>query len=217
MTAIQSETKPAGKLSVKIIRAPKVKTPSLRWKLKTYLRWAFIRGWLGYILAPYFSKIFMIPTIVTKLSVKIFRADGSIEDYGVVSYGQLITDAGAGWTVDAWQNLVESENMKFHGLGTSTTAPAVGQTALSAELTSQYTGNVRATGTTEETSAKVFKTVGTNTMDEAGPTAIEEFGLFSQAATGGGVMFERALTGTQTLGLNDGLQTTYEVTYNSGG
>lgn len=213
----KSETQPGGKLASTIIRAPRVKKPSLAWRLNTYLRWTFIWGWIGYHSAGIFSKLFKIPTVVTRLFVVVKRADGTIEDYGCTHYGRIITDAGAGFIVDAWQGSVEMEVMKYHALGTGTTAPAVGQTALVTELSGPYTGGVRATGSLEETSAKVFKTIGTNTMDEAGPTAIEEFGLFSQAATGGGTMFERALTGTQTLGLGDGLQTTYEVTFNSGG
>jgi len=92
-----------------------------------------------------------------------------------------------------------------------------GQTALTTELTTQYNpDNTRATGTlTEGATANIFKTVGTNTLD-AGAT-IEEHGILNQAATGGGVLLDRSLTGTKTLASGEGLQSTYELSIASGG
>src|SRR4051794_15957899 len=51
----------------------------------------------------------------SQLEVCVVRANGVLEDYGVVSR-KLVTDTGVGFIVDAFQNLVELENMKFHGL-----------------------------------------------------------------------------------------------------
>lgn len=138
-----------------------------------------------------------------------------VEDYGVTSR-KVITTAGVGFLVDAWQNILELEIMKYHGLGTATTAEAVGQTALTTELTTQYNpDNTRATGSTTEGAANVFVSVGTNTLDAS--AVVEEHGLFSQAATGGGTLWDRSLTGTQTLSASDSLQTTYSMTASSGG
>lgn len=138
-----------------------------------------------------------------------------IEDHGVVSR-KVITTAGVAFLVDAWQNLVELEIMKYHGLGTGTTAEASSQSALTTELTTQYNpDNTRATGTTAENASNIFETVGTNTLDAA--ATVEEHGIFSQAATGGGTLWDRSLTGTQTLGNGDGLQTTYRMTATAGG
>jgi hypothetical protein len=213
---IQGRSKPRGKLSSEIIPAPRVRGPGLAWHLRTKLRWTYIHGWIGHNLAPLFSKMFGILTVTTKLSVRRILADGTIIDCGVTHYGKVITDDGAEFIVDAWQNSVELENMVYHGIGTSATAVGVTDAALNAEITTQYSpDSTRATGTAVEASAQVLRSVGTNTLD--GAAVIEEFGLFSQAATGGGIMFEHALTGTQTLGSGDGLQTTYEVTFNSGG
>ena len=36
----------------------------------------------------------------------------------------VVTDAGVGFIVDAMQNSVEAENLKFHALGTGSTAEA---------------------------------------------------------------------------------------------
>lgn len=138
-----------------------------------------------------------------------------VEDHGITSR-KVITDAGVAFLVDAWQNLTEMENLKYHGLGTATTAEAASQTALTTELTTQYNPNsTRATGTTTESSAPVFVSVGTNTVDAS--ATVEEHGLFSQAATGGGTMWDRSLTGTQTLSNGDSLQTTYSMTASAGG
>jgi hypothetical protein len=139
-----------------------------------------------------------------------------IEDYGVVSR-RVMTDTGMGFVVDAYQNLVEFETMKYHGIGTGTTAEGATQTALVTELTTEYTGNVRATGTTAEASQKVLSSVGTNTLDGTPGAALREHSLFDQAATGGGVMFDRSLFDAITLSSGDALESTYSGTFASGG
>lgn len=141
---------------------------------------------------------------------------GRIEDYGITSR-KLITTAGVGFLVDAWQNSVELENMKYHGLGTGSTAESASDTALVTELTTQYgTDNTRPTGSlTEGASANIFRTVGTSTLDAS--ATIAEHGIFSQAANSGGVLWDRSLTGGQALGSGDSIQTTYDATCSSGG
>jgi len=139
---------------------------------------------------------------------------GLVLDFGVISR-RLVTNAGAGFLVDALQNLVEAELLKFHGIGTGTTAEAAGDTALVTELTTQYNpDNTRATGSLTELSAQVFRTVGTNTVDAA--AAVTEHGIFSQAATGGGVLLDRSVFAVINLANGDSLQTTYDLTINSG-
>lgn len=143
--------------------------------------------------------------------------DVTAEDYGIVSR-KVVTTVGAGYIVDAFQNSVELENMKFHALGTGSTAEASGDTALVTELTTEYTGNVRATGTTTEFSALVYQTVATNTLDSGTPN-LREHGILTQAATGGGVLLDRsvyagiALDGT----VGDALTTDYRLTFTAGG
>lgn len=139
------------------------------------------------------------------------------EDYGIVSR-RVVTDDGCEFLVDAFQNGVELENMKYHGLGTGTTAAAAGDAALQTELTTEYTGNVRATGTTTENGAGTYRTVATNTLDSGTP-AVTEHGILSQAATGGGVLFDRhVFAAINLVGANgDGIQSTYDWTPASGG
>lgn len=140
----------------------------------------------------------------------------AVEDCGVVGR-KVITDAGVGFLVDAWQNIVEMEIMKYHGLGTGTTAEAVGQTALVTELTTEYNpDSTRATGTTAEgASANIFSTVATNTLDGTPGAALREHGLFSAASAG--TLWDRTLFAAITLSSGDALQSTYQMTASSGG
>lgn len=169
------------------------------------------------------EHIWRTVVISSELRVQVFRhpdsphriGDYLVEDYGVVSR-KLVTDAGVAFVVDAFQNSVELENMKFHGIGTATTAESAAQTALTTEITTAYNpDNTRATGSTTEHAANIYKTIGLNTVD--GAATIEEHGVFTQAATGGGTMLDRSLTGTQTLSSGDGLNSDYRLTLTSGG
>lgn len=135
---------------------------------------------------------------------------------GLASF-RVVTTAGVNFIVDAFQNSVELENLKYHGIGTGSTAEAAGDTALVTELTTEYTGNVRATGsTTEGASANIYRTVGTNTMDETPGAALREHGIFDQAATGGGTLLDRTVYAAITLSSGDSLQSTYDHTQTAG-
>lgn len=149
------------------------------------------------------------------LTERGLRGPCRVEDYGVVSR-KVVTTVGVGYIVDAFQNLVELENMKYHGLGTGSTAEAAADTALVTELTTEYTGNVRATGTTAETSATVYSTVATNTLDSGTPV-LREHGVFS--ASSAGVLLDRSVFAAITLDgtVGDSLQTSYSFTLSAGG
>jgi hypothetical protein len=162
----------------------------------------------------------------SSLSIKVLRGYGFalrglmpqaevvVEDYGIVSR-KVVTDVGVGFIVDAFQNLVELENMKYHGLGTGSTAENASDTALVTELTTEYTGNVRATGTTSESSAPVYQTVATNTLDGTPGAALREHGIFSASTVG--VLLDRSVFAAITLSSGDSLQSTYSLTLSAGG
>lgn len=162
------------------------------------------------------AKSHRIPTFFGVLWVRRVSADGSVLDFGLASMG-VVTTTGVNFIVDAFQNLTEVENLKFHGLGTGTNAEAAGDTALQTELTTQYNpDNTRATGSlTEGASANVFRTAGTNTVDAA--AAVTEHGILSQAATGGGTLLDRSVFSVINLAGGDALTTTYDLTLPSGG
>jgi hypothetical protein len=144
------------------------------------------------------------------------RRDGRFEDLGLVSC-RVVTDTGVGYIVDAFQNLVEAENMRYHGLGTGSTAEAASQTALITELTTQYsTSNTRPTGTLGEKAgdAKTFETTATITVSTT--VAATEHGIFSQAATGGGVMLDRSVFSVVNLASSESIAATYQITFPSG-
>jgi len=158
-----------------------------------------------------------LPHFYGSLYLRKLCVNGDVIDFGLASM-RVVTDNGAGFIVDAFQNLVELENMKFHGIGTGATAEAATETALVTELTTQYNpDNTRVTGSLEEASQKVFRTVGTNTPDSGHPISLREHGILSQAATGGGVLLDRTLYALITLDtVGDALQATYTFTINSG-
>ena len=160
------------------------------------------------------ARLLKLPHFYGQLSLVHIKADGSWVDLGLASQ-RVVTTVGGGYIVDAWQNSVELENMKYHGIGTGGTAEAVGDTALVTESTTALNpDSTRATGSTTEASALVFRTVGTNLVD--GAVACTEHGIFSQAATGGGVLMDRTLFTVVNLASADSLQTTYDFTIVAG-
>ncbi len=168
-----------------------------------------------------FSRIVVLES---SLALKVFRGaqaerPWTVEDYGIVGR-KSITDAGVGFLVDAWQNIVELENLKYHGIGTGSTAEATtgAGAAIVTELTTEYNPNsTRATGTTTEASALVFRSVATNTLDGTPGAALREHILIDNATVGSGVCWDRTVYAAITLSSGDGLQSTYDMTGTSGG
>ncbi len=181
---------PRGVLGVNLIRCPT--DAPLAWKLRNVARWSFLKGWLFWHLAHFFSRVTEIPTIVSSLSVRVRKADGRWIDYGTVCY-RVVTDAGVAFLVDDMDNsATDITTFNYHGVGTGATAEAAAQTALVTESTTVLNpDSTRATGTKSQPSANVLRSVGTVTFD--GSAAITEHGFFSQAATGGGTMFDRSV------------------------
>lgn len=226
----QAITKPAGNLGLKVTKAPKelreatllelfqgmnplaATSKGVRmWKLRN-LR----NVWRGFWQIA-IAKTFRLPTFWGALYLVKTTAVGEVTNYGLASL-RVVTDDGVDFIVDAFQNSVELETMKYHALGTGVTAEGQTQSALVTELTTEYTGNVRATGTTAEgSSTNIYQTVGTNTLDETPGAALREHGILDQAATGGGVLLDRTLFAAITLSSGDALQSTYELTISAGG
>lgn len=138
-------------------------------------------------------------------------------DYGVVSY-RVITDAAVAYLVDDMDDASGSADVSlfnYHGVGTGTGAEAVGDTALGTESTTILNpDSTRATGTRAQPAANQYRTTGTVTFDGSG--AITEHGLFSQAATGGGTLWDRSVFSAINVVSADTLQTQYTLTVTSG-
>ncbi len=140
---------------------------------------------------------------------------GNLLDYGLVSR-QVITTAGVEFLTDAFQDTVEIELMNFHGIGLGGTGPVIGDTALETELTTQYNpDNTRATGVQSEAAPAIYRTVGTNTVDAT--VALLEHGILSQAAVGGGTLWDRSIFSVINLVNGDSLESTYDMTSTAGG
>lgn len=183
-------------------------------KHKAYSLLNFANIWRG-LRKIAIARAFRIPHFYGALYLKVFRASGEIDDYGLVSL-RVVTDAGVGYVVDAFQNLTELENMKYHAFGTGTASETVSQTALQTELTTQYsTANTRPTGSTTEAAANIFRTVATLTVSSA--VGITEHGIMNQAATGGGVMLDRSVFAVVNLSSGESAVATYDLTFNAGG
>lgn len=241
MSAIARETAPAGKLTLQVIRGPQVLVKDkwvpepivdlFRYDPKSELGRA-IKAILHFIprdmpgakeaVAELIDRACSCVVIESALygTVKrggLWLAERSgwpmFEDYGLLGT-KVVTNNGVGFIVDAFQNLVELESMKFHGLGTSSGSEAASDSALGTELTTEYTGNVRATGTTAETSANVYSTVATNTLDGTPGAALREHGVFSASTSG--VLLDRTVFGAITLLSGDSLQTSYSLTFTAG-
>ena len=229
----QGSLAPTGVLGLKVIKRDPV-PPATRelsaWELLKYglphfgltrevALWRFKNTpnfWRGFWRVM-IARMFGIATHYGQVSLTVRRGNGEVIDFGISSL-RVVTDTGVGFIVDAFQNSVELENMKFHGYGTGGAAEAVGNTALTTELTTQYaTDNVRPTGSTAETAANIYQTVATLSPDTGGTIAITEHGVFSQAATGGGVMIDRTLfSAVNIVAGSDSLQSDYRLTFTSG-
>ncbi len=127
-----------------------------------------------------------------------------------VAMDNLVVDVGHEFIVDAFQNAAELELMNFHAVGTGTTGPVAGNTALETE---NLLGNAnRPAGTQGENGAKVYQTVATITKTDAvgDPLAVTEAGIFSINAAG--VMLSRQTFAAINLSQNDAIETTWEYT-----
>jgi len=157
------------------------------------------------------------PMLIGRLSLRLHKADGSWIDYGLVST-RLVTTAFVTLMVDNLQAETAAwGDFKYHGIGTGTTAAAIGDTLLQTELTTEYAAdNTRPTGSQTETSATVYKSVGTVTIDSGTP-AITEHGLFNTAARATVTLMDRHVFSAVNMVGGDSLVATFELTCSPGG
>jgi len=182
------------------------------WKRKN-LGDNFMRRWQRLALARKMG----VPHMWGALWLEKWSLDAPPVDLGLVSCG-VITTAGVNYLVaDMAAGANDINLFKFHGLGTGTNAEAVGDTALQTELTTQYqTDNTRPTGSqTTGGSSNIYRTVGTITVDAS--VAATEHGILTQAATGGGTLWDRSVFSVVNLASGESIQATYDATFSAGG
>lgn len=155
-------------------------------------------------------KTFRLPvtTMQSTLEAKVVRANGDVEDLGVISR-RVITTAGVNFIVACHQNTAELEAMNFHAMGTGAVAEAIGDTALGAEV------ETRSTGTQSAPAGNQYRTIATVTATAA--RVITEHGIFSIITTSSGTLFDRSVFAAVNLAIGDSIQFTYTVTYTAGG
>jgi len=141
------------------------------------------------------------------LSARVIRADGSIEDLGLLST-KVVTDAFVNYIVDELQASSGGiANFRYHAAGIGGAAENQTDTVLSSEVES------RAIGTrTEGASANIYRTVGT--VNFGASYAIVEHGLLRAAS--GDVLADRSVFAAINVGSGDAIEFTYELTLPAG-
>jgi hypothetical protein len=188
-----------GDLSLKLHRGG----PGLLWRLKNFPHW-----WRGFWRKE-IARIVGISAMVGEVAIKVTHADGSVTDYGTVSF-RLVTTAyvtamatyqfdGSGTAPTVYD---------YHDVGTGTTAESAGDTA----LVTPYGGS-RATGTPTNPGAGQYRTAGTLSFTTG--QAITEHGVFS--ASSSGTLMDRSVFSAINVVNGDSLTATYTITYSSGG
>jgi hypothetical protein len=165
------------------------------------------------------AKLFDIPTYYGVWWLRSFDHEGRTMLQPSCASARVITTVGVNRIVDAFRNLSELETFQFVGCGSGNTAEAVGNTALVTEFTTQLNpANTRATGTRSAPSANVYQVLGTQTFaGSGGPFGVQELGLFDQAATGGGALWDRSVITLVNIANAGGLEQTYQATFPAGG
>lgn len=203
----------SGQLSARRIRTSR---PPLSWKLRNNLRWGFIKGWIAARFIVPFANTWGVATMLADLRLTHIQGDGTVIDYGIVCR-RVITDAGVAFLVDDWDaNGQDISTMNFHGCGTGTNAENATDTQLQTESTTILNpDSTRATGVRSQPTAPQYRSVGTVAFDGSG--AITEHGILSQAATGGGSLWDRSVFSAINVVSGDSIVFTYTVTISSGG
>jgi hypothetical protein len=132
----------------------------------------------------------------------------------VVSY-RVVTTAFVTALASALHLQASPGNLYYHALGTNNAAPAIGDTGMGTELTTEYNpDNTRPAGT-HTSAGGVYESIGTVTIDSGTP-AVVEHGLIG-AASGASTLVDRHTFAAVNMGAGDGFQATYQLTLTAGG
>lgn len=205
---------------IRDIEAPNLAAIEARrvWRARATLADRSVGGLLGSLSIFQRAPLGPMPTLPDVWDAAAYRAIAEladITDFGLIST-RVVTNNGVAFLVDTLQGTFEPEIMRYHGIGTTNTAENVADSALAAELSTVYNpDSTRAQGTLAEgATANIFRTIGTNAVD--GSASIVEHGLFTQAATSGGTLWDRSVFGAIALLSGNNLQTQYEATFTAG-
>ena len=189
----------SGSLTTRLNRPP---GPGLLWKVSN-----LPNVWPG-LWRSRLRRICKMSGLEGRLYARLFRADGSIVEYGLIST-RLVTTALVDFIVDQLQ-AEDSEigDFKFHDSGIGVTGANITDTDI------ETTDNeARATGTQAEDAHNIYESVGT--ISYTGTLAITEHGLFSQAA--GTTLMDRHTFSAINVVSGDSITFTYKFTCSAGG
>lgn len=194
-----------------------VVAPSRGWRARNWLR-KLVNG--SHVIPAVAGLARRVGLLVGYAELRLRKFDGAsgaVIDYGVVSR-RLVTTAGVAFLAGCFDNTNEAESMNYHGFGTGTTAENASDTALVTEFTTQYAvDNTRPTGT-QSKSTNTYTTSADFAPDSGGTLAVTEHGLFNQAATGGGTLFDRSVfSAVNVVAGSDTLSADWTGTFPSGG
>ena len=162
------------------------------------------------------ARVLNLPHFYGRLGLDIIREDGEVISLGLVSL-RVVTTAGVNYIAT---RLFDGDTsigaFDFHAFGTGGTAENVADTALVTELTTQYAGDVRPTGTPSNPTANVYQSVATLSPDAGGVIGITEHGLMT--ANAAGTLLDRSLFSVVNITSGaDSLASTYQITIAAGG
>lgn len=143
-----------------------------------------------------------------RIDFKITHKDGSVDEWSI---DNLITSAGKAAIAGLVGNTGAITAFSYIAVGTSTTAPSAGQTALIGEIVTN--GLSRASASVSRTTTTVTNDTLTltKTFTVTGSSTVEECGIFNAASVG--IMLGRALTTTKPVVNGDLLAITYNIIF----
>lgn len=146
-------------------------------------------------------------TCQSELSFKVFRANGTVEDLGVVGR-RVVTTAGVNYLAAVFTGTGAVANIKFHDSGTGATAAAIGDTAMQ----TPYGGARDGSGAQSNPSANIYRSIGT--LSYTGTLAITEWGIFTASTVG--TLFDRFTFAAINVVNGDSIQATFNLTFTAG-
>ena len=194
----------SGMLMAEVIRP---RRPGLWWKLNNAPHvWA---GWWRHQIACLLG----IGHFYSRLYARLFRVDGTVIDYGLIST-RMVTDAGVAFLVDDWMDdSADITDMKYHACGTDDDpGEATTDTALNAEATAATN---RVAGAQTQPAANQLRSIATQSFTDT--AALVEHGLFSSAVEESGTLWDRSIFSVINVGDGDSIQWTYTCTISAGG
>ena len=183
-------------------------------KIKVIKRMRYFRlpWYLGHLVWIHPKEQALIPGNVffmTSLHADVYRNDEHIESRDLGS--GVVTNAGVNLMSADWTNATATlKAMNWHQSGTSSTAPAVTDTALGAAITGNVTSGVQSNAT------NVYTTIAT--LAYSAVATVTEWGLFN-ASTGSGTasMWDHRTFAGIAVDSTTSIKFTYNLTINSGG